>query len=675
MKMASIGTAIKLNDMMSAPLRHITNAMEGMLSTWNDLESSTKSGLNVKGIEQIRSEIKLASHGLDEMEQKQKDFNRQVNNGENAMDDLTDKILGAVGAYASLQSIGKLIGLSDQYTQIQARLSMIVDEQSDVEELNNKIFASAQRARASYTDMADIVAKLSLNAGKAFTSNDETILFAENLNKLFAIAGTEQASIASASLQLTQALGSGVLRGEEFNAVFEAAPNIMQTVADYMDVDIGKMRELAQEGLITADVVKNALLDATGKINDQFDKMDMTWAQVWQGIVNKIYYASIPLLNFINMLAKNWHILEPIILGVAAAVGLYTAALVVHKATLAGAAFMEQLLAARTAIKAGMDLAAAAATTTATGAQVGFNAALLACPVTWVVLAIIALVAALFAVCAHLAKTKELAQTAFGVMAGGVNVVIQFFKNLGLTVANIALGIWGAMKALCSNMMTAFSNTISGIQGWFYNLMATALEVVAAICAALNQLPFVSFDFSGITAKADEYAAKSAEAYANKQDYVNVGDAFNEGYGDFDAFGEGWASDAFAAGAAWGDGVSDKVGGFFGGGSSMDQYGLDDLASGFGGSGYGGLPSDVNDIKGSAGNIEKELDISNENLKYMRDIAEQEVINRFTTAEISVNMGGVNNTVNQNTDIDGVIDYMVTGIHEAMERVAEGVHS
>jgi hypothetical protein len=219
-------------------------------------------------------------------------------------------------------------------------------------------------------------------------------------------------------------------------------------------------------------------------------------------------------------------------------------------------------------------------------------------------------------------------------------------------------------------MSIAFSNTISGIQGWFYNLMSTALEVVAAICAALNQLPFVSFDFSGITAQADAYAAKSAEAYAKKQDYVSVGDAYKEGFGDFNAFADGWKEEAFAAGAAWGDGIADDVSGFFGGGSSMDQYGLDDLTSGL-----GDIPDNIGSIDKNTGGIADSLEITSENLKYLRDLAEQEVINRFTTAEISVNMGGVNNTVNQNTDLDGVIDYMVTGVYEAMDRVAEGVHS
>ena len=655
MKMATIGTVLKLTDMMSAPIRHVMSAMDGLLSSWEELEGSTRNGLNIKNMESVRANLKLASNAMVELEDEQKRLNKHIQDGADAMDGFADKIMGAVGAYLSLQGIKQLGNLSDQYTQTQARLKMIVDDQSDIDALNDKIFASAQRARTPYQNMADAVAKLSLNAGDAFDSNDETILFAENLNKLFAIAGTEQASIASATLQLTQALGSGVLRGEEFNAVFEAAPNIMQTVADYINVPIGKMRELAAEGKITADIVKNALLGATKKINDDFDDMPMTWAQVWTEVMNGLYYASIPILEAISWMAQNWSILEPIVLGVATAIGLYTAALLIHKGVVAASALAEGIRGAAT-------MFAAHETFKATAMQHGFNAALLASPITWIVLAVIAFVAGLFALCAYLAKTKGMAQSAFGVMAGGINVVIQWFKNLGLVVANIALGVWNALGALCDNMGIAFRNTISNVQGWFYGLLSTALNVVAGICEALNKLPFVEFDYSGVIAKADEYAAKSAEAAENKTAYVSVSDAFNEGFNTFDAFSDGWRQEAFDAGAAWGDGVSDKVEGFFGGDTEED-YGFEKLQEG-----VGKIGDYTGDILGS-------LDKTKEDLKYLRDIAEQDAINRFTTAEIRVEMGGVNNTVNQNTDLDGVVDYMVTGIQEAMERVAEGVHN
>lgn len=316
--MASISASIELYDRVSAPIYKMLGALGNLTDAFKSVESSMNGGFDTSKIVDARRKVEQASLEVIQLGNDIEDVGKKANKSTSDVDGLTDGIMGMVGAYASLQGIQRLVSLSDEYVQTNARLNMINDGLQTTAELQDKILASAQRSRAAYTATADTVAKLSLNAGDAFKSNDETIQFAENLNKLFAIAGTEQASIASASLQLTQALGSGVLRGEEFNAVFEAAPNIMQTVADYMNVPIGKLREMAQDGKITADVVKNALLGATDEINTQFEAMPMTWGQVWTGIMNELYVASQPILELISLLAQNWSVLEPIVLGVAA---------------------------------------------------------------------------------------------------------------------------------------------------------------------------------------------------------------------------------------------------------------------------------------------------------------------------------------------------------------------
>ncbi len=526
--------------------------------------------------------------------------------------------------------------------------------------MQQQIFASAQRSRASYTATADVVSKLAMRAGDAFTSNQEAIVFAENLNKMFVIAGASQEEMNSASLQLTQALGSGVLRGEELNAVFEAAPNIIQTIADSLGVGIGEIRAMAAEGQITADVVKNALLGATGEINSQFESMPMTWGQVWTGVMNELYMASMPVLELINLLANNWSIIEPLVIGAAAAIGLYTAALLIGKgAMLAHAA----VTAIQTAFTSGWTVA----NFVATASQQGLNAALMACPLTWIILLIIAIIAIIYAVCSAIAKLTGVANSGFGVITGGINVVIQFFKNLGLSVANIALGIGNAIAALGSNMMTAFNNAICSIQSWFWGLLSTAMSVVEGICAALNKLPFVEFDYSGISAKADEYAAKAAEAEGNKQDYKSIGDAFNEGMSTFDTFQDGWASDAFSAGAAWGDGVADSV-------SNMFSGGMDTGAFDYSSYDASQLPGNIADTAANTARMSDSLEIADEDVKYLFDLATRDVINRFTTAEIKVEMGGITNNVSSDTDLDGIVDYLVVGVSEAMEKAAEGVH-
>ena len=252
--------------------------------------------------------------------------------------------------------------------------------------------------------------------------------------------------------------------------------------------------------------------------------------------------------------------------------GIVAAMLIYNGVMLVGNTIMA-VQAAVKAIHTAMTTAWSVATFAATAAQQGLNAALLACPLTWIILLIIAVIAAIYAACAAVAKFTGVANSGFGVICGGIMVVISFFKNLGLSVANIALGIWNALGACASNIGTAFHNVISNVQGWFYNLLSTALTVVAGICEALNKLPFVEFDYSGITSKASEYAAKSAEAYGNVEEYKSVADAFNEGMSTFDTFQDGWAADAFASGAAWGDGVADKVSGMFDF-SALDSMGL-----------------------------------------------------------------------------------------------------
>lgn len=283
------------------------------------------------------------------------------------------------------------------------------------------------------------------------------------------------------------------------------------------------------------------------------------------------------------------------------------------------------------------------------------------------IILIIAVIAAIIGVCQWIAKATGVANSWFGVMTGGINVVIQFFKNLGLWVANIALGIWEAIGACCSNIGTAFHNTIANVQGWFFGLLSTALTVVEGICAALNKLPFVEFDYSGISAKADEYAAKSAEAYGSTEEYKSVADAFNSGFSTFDAFGDGWASDAFKAGASWGDGVADKVSGFFSGGdgSSLDAFNL--------GSTLDGVYGNTGDTAGNTAQMADSLSATEEDLKYLRDIAERETINRFTTAEITIEQTN-NNTISSDMDIDGVMEKWNTDFTEILETAAEGVH-
>lgn len=642
----------------------------------------------------------------------QGNLNQQIQAGVNTSNELVDTVKRLALAYLSMQSVQKVLDVSDELTMTTARLDQmnqafneINGTATETDTIVKQIYASAQNARGSFGDMAAVVAKFGNNARDAFASQDEVIAFANLIQKQMTIAGASTQEASNAMLQLSQALGSGVLRGDELNSIFEQAPNLIQSIADYLDVPIGKIREMAQDGQLTADTVKAAIFSSAEDINAKFEAMPMTWGQVWTSFQNSALMAFQPVLDKVNELANNdqfqgfvenaigllaqlavyvldffntlasigafisdnWSIIAPIVYGV-------IAALIAYAAISGIVAAVNGVMALSASVHAAAEAMQAGATFTATAAQYGLNAALMACPLTWIILLIIAVIAAIFAVCNAIAKMTGVANSGFGVITGGINVVIQFFKNLGLSVANIALGIGNAIAALASNMMTAFHNAICSVQSWFYNLLSTALSVIEGICAALNKLPFVEFDYSGISSAADDYASKAAEAAGNKEDYKSIGDAFNEGMSTFDTFQDGWAADAFNAGASWGDGVADKVSGMF----SMDNIdltgGVDTsmLSNDFANN-AAQTAANTADTADSAGRIADSVDISKENLKYLRDIAETEAINRFTTAEIEVTMNN-NNTVSSDMDIDGMVDHLSAGVLEAMEQAAEGVH-
>ncbi len=642
-------------------------------------------------------------------------FNQEIASGTQQANELTNTIKRAVAAYVSIQSVGKALNISDELASTTARLNLMNDKLQSTEELTNMVYAAAQNSRGAFSDMAANVAKIGNLAGDAFSSSEQIVVFAEQLNKQMKLSGASTQEASAAMLQLTQSLAKGCLNGDELTSVMENGSAVTKTIAEYMGITQGELKDLAAEGQVTSDIIIAAMLGAADQTNAAFETLPMTWADVWQSMKNSALVAFRPVLQRINDLANsqavqtfvngaieamavlanivlnifdligtvggfiadNWSVISPIIYGVIGALAVYAAYLGIVKGIEIASAAATAIHSVAMSAKIGVMAALTGQTMAATAAQMGYNGALYACPVVWIIMLLIALIAIIFAVCNAIAKMTGIANSGFGVITGGVNVVIQFFKNLGLTVANIALGIGNAIAALASNMMTAFHNAICNVQSWFYNLLSTACSVIENIAAALNKLPFVSFDYSGISSAADDYAAKASEAAGNKEDYTSISDAFNEGFTTFDAFQDGWASDAFNAGAAWGDGVADKVSNF----SLSDVFGQTDIpnvgdyTSGFNDAiANSGIGDGVGSIDDNTGKIKDSLDVTEEDLKYLRDIAEQEAINRFTTAEINVDMSGMQNTVNSGDDIDGFMTKLTDSVNEAVDNMTEGVH-
>lgn len=530
----------------------------------------------------------------------QEQFNQEISAGTQQANELTNTIKRAVAAYVSIQTVGKALSISDELASTTARLNLMNDNLQSTEELTNMVYAAAQNSRGSFSDMAANVAKIGNLAGDAFSSSEQIVVFAEQLNKQMKLSGASTQEASAAMLQLTQSLAKGCLNGDELTSVMENGSMVTQTIADYMGITQGELKDLAAEGQVTSDVIIAAMLGAADQTNAAFETLPMTWADVWQNMQNGTLVAFRPVLQKINDLANsqavqafvngaieamatlanivlnifelvgtvggfiadNWSVISPIIYGVIGALAVYAAYLGIVKGIEIASAAATAIHSVAMSAKIGVMAALTGQTMAATAAQMGYNGALYACPVVWIIVLIIALIAVIMAVCSAIAKMTGIANSGFGVIMGCVFTVGALFKNLGLTVANIALGIGSAIAALASNMMTAFHNAICSVQSWFYNLLSTALSVIEGICAALNKLPFVEFDYSGISSAADDYAAKASEAAGNKEDYTSISDAFNEGFTTFDAFQDGWASDAFNAGAAWGDGVADKVSNF-----------------------------------------------------------------------------------------------------------------
>ena len=709
--MGTIRTAIALYDGVTSPLQSRHKAMGVVLNTFESMQQASGRAVDTAAIREAREEWAKAGTAFDAIEEnirnannEQQKFNNSIRGGNNSANGLLSTIKKIAVAAGGIVGINKVQNISDKLASTKARLNLLVDDGGSVDVLEQKIMASAQRSRSVYFDTASAVAKLGLNAGNAFNGDmNQVIAFMEQVNKQFVIGGATAQEQSNAMIQLTQAMAAGALRGEELNSILDGAPGIARAIEKYMGIAEGSIKTVAQEGKVTAEVVKNAMFAMADETNAKFDSMPKTWAQIWAGMKNKALSMFAPILTKINQIANstkfqqvttalinglagvanvasslldilisvasvivdNWSWIQPIIMGIVAAMLIYNGVALVTNAIMGIQATAKAVHAAATAMEAGT-------TFTATVAQKGLNAALLACPITWIILLIIAVIAAIYAACAAVAKFTGIANSGFGVICGGIMVVIAFFKNLGLSVANIALGIWNALGACASNIGTAFHNVISNVQGWFYNLLSTALTVVAGICEALNKLPFVEFDYSGITSKASEYAAKSAEAYGNVEEYKSVADAFNEGMSTFDTFQDGWAADAFASGAAWGDGVADKVSGMFDF-STLDSMGADSLDA-------FNLGNDLDSIYGNTGDIANNtaatadaLDIAEEDLAYLRDIAEREAINRFTTAEIKVEQHNENH-ISKDADLDGIMDAWANDFAEKLEVSEEGVH-
>ena len=637
-------------------------------------------------------------------------FNREIEEGTNEANSLMQTIKGAVAAYATIQTLSAALNLSDQLTTTTARMNLMNDGLQTTQDLQNMIYLSAERARGSYQATADAVSKLGLMAGDAFGSSQEIIAFMEQINKQFTIAGTEAAGVDAAMLQLTQAMASGVLRGEELNSIFEQAPTIIQSIADYLDVPIGSIREMAAEGQITADIVKAAMFAAADETNAKFESMPKTFSQVWISFQNTALMAFQPVLQrmneianseafqtFVNnaieglsmvagvaleifdllvgvagLVAENWSWLSPIIYGVAAALAVYYGWQLAVNAISAISKGIHIAMAVAQMIHAAATGALTAATAAEIAAQNGLNAALYACPIVWIIVLIIALIALFYAAVAAVNKFAGTSVSATGIICGAFMVALAFIGNIFVALWNLVVDvfvlIYNLVATVANFIGNVFTDPIGAVCRLFFDLADTVLGILQALASAIDAI-FGSDLAGSVQGWRDSLGGWVDDTFGKGDEVMAKMNADDMKLGRFE-YGEAWN-----AGYSFGEGIDQSIANFDP--SSLfdtNVPGADDYANlGNYGSGIGGIGSGVDDIAGNTGKIADSMDITEEDLKYLRDIAEQEAVNRFTTAEITIEQTN-HNTVSGKMDLDGIVSGLTDAANEAVDKIAEGVH-
>lgn len=715
--MATIRTAIALYDGVTAPLQAMHKAMNIVLNSFEAMQRASGNSVDVSSIQEAREELARAGAAFDSIEQNIRDagnqqdrFNRRIRDGTTAADGLWSKLKGIAATVGGIAAVKKLLNISDQFSNTNARLNNAMinfDDGGSLTDLEKKVMASAQRSRTSYMDAASSIAKLGLNARDAFGSMDEVIAFQELINKQFVIGGASVQEQQAAMVQLTQAMASGVLRGEELNSIFEQAPGIIQSIADYLGVSIGEIRAMAAEGQITADVVKNAMFAAADDIETKFSNMPKTWAQIWVGMQNKALSIFAPILTKLNQIANsekftqvtdgiinglagiasvatvvldllisgaslivdNWSWLAPIILGVAAALGVYYGRLLAVNALEAISKGIKIAMCVASYAKAAATGAEVSATTAATAAQYGLNTAMYTCPLVWIIILIIALVALFYAAVAAVNHFAGTSVSATGLICGAFMAALAFIGNIFVALWNLVVDvfvmIYNLVATVANFIGNVFNDPIGAVCRLFFDLADTVLSVLQALASAIDTI-FGSNLAGSVQGWRDSLGGWVDSTFGKGEEVMEKLNADDLKLGRFE-YGA-----AFDLGYSFGEGVEDTIGGLFDF-SAMDSLGADALDAYGLGNTLDGIYGNTGDTAGNTAAMSDALDIAEEDLAYMRDIAEREAINRFTTAEIRVEQQNTN-YISQDTDLDGIMDAWANDFATKLDVSEEGVH-
>lgn len=655
--MATIQSQLVLTEGMSSALRRINSALITCIDSFEQMQSTSSNQIDTSVLQDARSSLNQLNSELDNTVERQEQLREASEQTGGSLDMLKDSFLKLAAAAGLAFSAKELMDLGDTYNQTQARLNLITGDLQKTKDLQDAIMESANKSRAAYQDTADAVSKMGLMAKDAFSTIDasghktlntsELVAFSELLNKQFVIAGTSAQGMSAAMTQLTQAMASGVLRGDELNSIFEQAPTVIETIADHLGVEIGQIRQLAQEGKITADVVKSAMLSSADKINEKFNSMPYTYSQVATMISNITFDAFEPLIQLIGsgaqFIVDNWSTIEPILAGIA--IGATSAAVAWGIWT------------------AAMWLADAANRTTIAG--------MLANPFLWLAIAIGTVVAVAYRFIQSVGGMKNawtLAQMTMSI--GVVALRLAFFTGIYaiMDLAGKLSLTWQKTGVAVSNFTGQMRvNVLTGIQ----NMLNSAIGMINGFINALNKIPGVSIQaISQVTFATTAKAQFNAEKTAREQSLAGA-----EAQSNADKQARTWElmrmkgdmdSKVADLKSKYSQFKAEKIA--MSNGDGIDSLGFD--------TGVGAEVADnIGKTAGNTAATAGALAETKENLEYLRDIAEQEAINRFTTAEIKVDYSGMTNQISSNMDLDNVLDALTVKFVEAVQMGAEGVHS
>lgn len=714
--MSAISAQINLIDRLTGPMQRMIQSTENLVNHINSVESAMNEGFDPGVIEQARhqaeafaGQMNAVSSSINSAEAEQQSFDNSIQQSANSMDGLVGKVKGMLAAYLSINAIvgsaksfmnaanvqieaetklgtvmRQRMGATDDMIQSvknlaseQQNLGVIGDEvqMAGAQQLStflsttdalktlmpamNNLAAQQNGVNASSGDMVNIGNLMGkVMQGQVGALTRVGVTFSDAQEKVLKY-GTEQERAAMLAQVITDNVGN-------MNAELAKTPaGQMAQVSNAL----GDMKEIAGYALMPALLALNAVI----KNNAAFIESAIINVGVALGYIIEMATAVVDaMFSACSFIADNWSVIEPIVMGIVAAFAIYNGILLVHKGILLASAAVHGIVATATAIHTAFTSGWSIATFTATAAQSGLNAALLACPLTWIVLAIVAVITVIYLAIAAINKAQGTTVSATGVIMGAFATVAAFIGNIFLTVVNFVIGLFlelaNVVISFANFFGNVFDNPVRAIAHLFQGLFDFIVGIVQSAAGMIDTL--LGTDLSGAVQGFRNNVAAFVDEKVGKQKYevekINADDYLVQRFE---------YSKAWDAGSKFGEGIENKVRGMFGGGDK----GIIDTSNMFGGGGYTPgsydtqVPANIADTAKNTGKVANSIEISSEDLKYMRDIAERDVINRFTTAEIKIDMTNHNN-VASNTDLDGLVSDLAEKAGEALNKVAEGVH-